>query len=234
MPIQFITHPKQNFPHPELADERGILAIGGDLSIDRLITAYSFGIFPWYSQDDPIIWWCPEPRFVLYPDKLKVSKSMRPYFNQKKYHVSFDTFFPHVVKACQKIRRDGQEGTWITNDMFEAYCALHERGYAHSVEVWKGDKLAGGLYGVSLGKMFFGESMFSLAPNASKFALISLTRRLIERGFTLIDCQQETDHLRSMGAENISRKNFLNLLRKNRLESSYVGKWTSWENEMED
>lgn len=228
MAIFYLNDEELYFPHPELALAEGLLAVGGDLSPERLITAYSFGIFPWYNEDSPILWWSPNPRFILYPDELKVSKSMRPYFNQQKYTVTIDTYFPEVLTACQRIERKDQDSTWITYEMHDAYCKLHEMGYAHSVEVWKGDQLAGGLYGISLGNMFFGESMFALAPNASKFALISLVKILKAKGFTLIDCQQETAHLASLGARTIDRKEFLKQLRNNRMEASFVGKWTNW------
>lgn len=228
MPIHLIPEDQYIFPHPSHADSQGILGIGGDLSPQRLITAYSFGIFPWFSEDDPILWWSPDPRFVLFPMNLKIHKSMRSYLNQNKFRVTFDKNFQDVMLACQRIPRIGQEGTWITNDMLDAYTKLHQLGYAHSVEVWKDGKLAGGLYGVSLGKMFFGESMFSLAPNASKFALIKLTQALIKKGFSLIDCQQETKHLATMGAKSISRTAFLDLLSANRLKKNHIGSWADW------
>jgi leucyl/phenylalanyl-tRNA--protein transferase len=228
MPIFYIPDNQNIFPHPDLADKEGLLAIGGNLSTDSLITAYSFGIFPWYSENDPLVWWSPDPRFVLFPEKLKVSKSMRPYFNQNKYQISIDTKFEYIIRACSRIQRKGQKGTWITDAMYDAYIQLHKEGFAHSIEVWKDGKLAGGLYGVSLGKMFFGESMFSLLPNASKFGFISLVRLLISKGYQLIDCQQETPHLRSLGAEGITRKAFLHLLRQNRMESSHIGNWSDW------
>ena len=216
------------FPHPSEAEEQGIVAIGGDLTPSRLLSAYHFGIFPWYSEEDPIIWWSPDPRFVLFPNNLKISKSMRPYFNQAKYQITYDTHFSLVILACQRIKRKNQSGTWITSEMAIAYEKLHELGYAHSVEVWSEGKLAGGLYGISLGKMFFGESMFTLAPNASKFAFISLVSNLKKKGFTLIDCQQETAHLESLGAASISRDSFLDLLSVNRKEKSANFKWTDW------
>ena len=215
------------FPHPELADISGILAIGGDLSPERLLLAYQNGIFPWYNPEDPILWWSPDPRLVLYPDELKVSKSMRPYFNQKKFDLTIDKDFTSVILNCKQQRRKGQGGgTWITGDMAEAYINLHELGYAHSVEVWKGGELAGGLYGIALGKVFFGESMFAKVSNASKFGFISFIRILKDKGFKLIDCQQETKHLESMGARAISRARFLDALKKNEEEESLVGKWS--------
>lgn len=228
MPIFHISEDKPIFPHPSLADEQGLLGIGGNLLSNTLISAYRAGIFPWYNENDPILWWSPDPRFVLYPSELKVSKSMRPYFNQKKFQVTFDTEFPHIIKACSRIRRDGQKGTWITSDMEEAYVVLHELGYAHSVEVWEDGKIAGGLYGISLGKMFFGESMFTLRPNASKFGFISLVNVLKSKGFVLIDCQQETKHLASLGARAISRALFIDFLKQNEAEKDHVGNWGHW------
>ena len=161
MPIFWLSDHDINFPNPELANEDGILAIGGDLSAERLLLAYSMGLFPWFNPQDPILWWSPDPRFILFPDELKIAKSMRSYFNQRKFEVSFDRDFEKVIRNCKNQRRKGQTGgTWLSEDMIEAYCNLHEQGFAHSVEVWKGKELVGGLYGVSLGKIFFGESMF--------------------------------------------------------------------------
>lgn len=214
------------FPPPELADPDGVLAVGGDLSPQRLLVAYRQGIFPWYSDYDPILWWSPDPRFVLYPERLRVSKSMRPYFNQKKFNWSLDKDFRAVISSCQEQNRPGQFGTWITSEMLEAYCRLHELGFAHSVEVWDGEELVGGLYGIALGKVFFGESMFAHKSNASKFGFIALVRKLIEWDFTLIDCQQETNHLRSLGAELISRNKFMQHLAKNPWQEIQAGKWT--------
>ena len=214
------------FPHADLANQDGILAVGGDLSAERLILAYKKGIFPWFNPDDPIIWWSPDPRFVLFPDDLKVSKSMRPYFNQKKFRVSCDTRFEDVIISCSTNARKGQiGGTWITDSMIEAYINLHELGYAHSVEVWQEEKMVGGLYGIALGKMFFGESMFAKVNNASKFGFISLIKKLKEQAYTLIDCQQETKHLGSLGAKSISRREFLHLLEQNESMKTEPGKW---------
>lgn len=215
-----------HFPHPELANEDGIIAIGGDLSTPRLLLAYELGIFPWFNPGDPIIWWSPDPRCVLFPDELKVSKSMRPIFNQKKFHITFDQAFVEVVKNCKLTERKGQDGgTWITDDMFIAYCRLHDEGVAHSVEVWQEGKLVGGLYGLAIGKIFFGESMFSKVSNSSKVGFITLVRFLVEKGFHLIDCQQETAHLKSLGARSIPRKDFLTILEKNQTEPYEFGAW---------
>ncbi|MFN7119058.1 MAG: leucyl/phenylalanyl-tRNA--protein transferase [Saprospiraceae bacterium] len=226
MPVFLLSEEEIAFPHPEMADHNGILAVGGDLSPERLLAAYTWGIFPWFNEDEPIIWWSPDPRFVLFPDELKVSKSMRPYFNQKKFTVTLDTQFEAVMRACQKQRRKGQfGGTWITEDMVAAYVRLHELGYAHSVEVWKAEELVGGLYGIALGKVFFGESMFARESNASKFGFITIVKKLREFGFQLIDCQQETNHLGSLGARAIDRKEFLAILQKNQSAETLVGSW---------
>jgi leucyl/phenylalanyl-tRNA---protein transferase len=205
-----------SFPHPNVVKPSGILAISGDLSIDRLLCAYHFGIFPWYNDNEPIIWWCPQPRFIIYPDKVKVAKSMHSFFNQKKYHVTYNQHFTDVVRFCQFAPRNGQQGTWINDDIVKAYTQLQLLGFAMSVEVWEADVLVGGLYGVTLGKVFYGESMFSLKSNASKFGFISLARRLASEGFYLIDCQQPNPYLQSLGGEFISGEQFQSYLRKNR------------------
>jgi len=230
MPIYLLSEEELSFPHPSLAADNGVLAVGGDLCAERLILAYQHGIFPWFNEGDPILWWSPDPRFVLFPEELKVSKSMRPYFNQKKFSCTIDGRFETVIRNCQQNRRGGQAGigTWITDEMLEAYIELHELGIAHSVEVWKKDELVGGLYGVALGKCFFGESMFTKVSNASKFGFIAFVRLLREKGFQLIDCQQETRHLASMGARAIPRKTFLNLLDKCQVKDIQPGKWTNW------
>lgn len=220
------------FPDVEESTEEGIVAVGGDLSVERLILAYSKGIFPWYSSDkSPILWWSPDPRFVLFPENLIVSKSMRPYFNQNKFQVTWDQNFEDVIINCQKIDREDQPGTWITSKMLASYIQLHKKGYAHSVEVWLENELVGGLYGISLGKVFFGESMFAKVSNASKFGFISLVKQLKQKGFLLIDCQQETKHLESLGAAAIKRKDFIEFLKNNDIEETYLG---SWENYFKD
>jgi leucyl/phenylalanyl-tRNA--protein transferase len=219
------------FPDVEESTEEGIVAMGGDLSAERLILAYSKGIFPWYSSDkSPILWWSPDPRFVLFPENLIVSKSMRPYFNQNKFQVTWDQNFEDVIKNCQKIDREDQLGTWITSKMLAAYIQLHKMGYAHSVEVWLDNELVGGLYGISLGKVFFGESMFAKVSNASKFGFISLVNQLKQKGFLLIDCQQETKHLESLGANAIKRKDFIDILNHNNIEETYIGSWENYFN----
>jgi leucyl/phenylalanyl-tRNA--protein transferase len=200
------------FPPVNEADEEGILAIGGDLSTQRLILAYRNGIFPWYTDDEPIIWWCPNPRFVLFPDEIKISKSMRAVVKKQTYSFTINNCFNNVIKNCKTINREGQSGTWISEEVIDAYTNLHNLGYALSAETWKNNKLVGGLYGVKMGNIFFGESMFSLSPNASKFAFIQLVQHLKNEGVKLIDCQVYTNHLESLGAKMIDRNDFMRLL----------------------
>ncbi len=202
------------FPPPELADDDGLLAIGGDLSVKRLILAYSMGIFPWYSDKDPILWWSPDPRLVLIPSELKVSRSLRQTIKKDIYRVTTSTVFKDVIRNCATIRRKGQGGTWITEDMIKAYVRLHKAGYAHSVESWDGDELAGGFYGVMMGKAFFGESMFAKKTDASKVAFATYAAMLAEKGFELIDCQVTTEHMKRFGAREIPRTEFMKLLQK--------------------
>lgn len=213
------------FPDPTLADESGLLAVGGDLSSERLVLAYSQGIFPWYSEDDPIMWWSPDPRMVLLPDKLKVSKSLRQTINKNEFVIKFDSQFENVISRCSKAPRTDQDGTWITDEMKQAYIRLHELGLAHSVETYYNNELVGGLYGISIGKAFFGESMFFKKRDASKVALYFLVHKLKEWDFRLIDAQVETDHLKSMGAEQISRQKFLILLNQALNFKTIKGKW---------
>ncbi|MFA6414146.1 MAG: leucyl/phenylalanyl-tRNA--protein transferase [Syntrophales bacterium] len=226
MPIFRLTE-EVVFPPPRLASEGGLLAFGGDLAPERLILAYESGIFPWYSEGDPILWWSPDPRFVLFPDRLKISRTMRGLLKKNLFTVTFDKCFHKVVAACQEARRGREEGTWITAAMTAAYIRLHELGLAHSVEAWREGSLAGGLYGVSLGKCFFGESMFTKVPNASKAAFITLVKTLGRYDFQLIDCQVYTDHLHSLGAEMVSREDFLQLLRKALDYETLRGNWHS-------
>ncbi len=202
----FILNDTLSFPRVELAEEDGLLAVGGDLSPERLLLAYHSGIFPWYSDESPILWYAPHERFVVFPHKLKISKSMKQFLRSKKFKVTFDTAFSAVIKTCSKIKRKDQEDTWITQDMQEAYIRLHELGFAHSVEVWQENKLVGGLYGVLINKVFCGESMFSKVSNSSKIALIWLFNNL---DINLVDCQVYTSHLESMGGEMISMKEYL-------------------------
>ena len=209
------------FPHPSLAEEDGLLAIDGDLSPERLMLAYSNGIFPWFSEDEPILWWSPDPRFILYPKDIKVSHSMKKLLKKNVYRISFNTCFKDVISNCANVRKES--GTWITDNMIEAYCELHKLGYAHSVEAWHEEKLVGGLYGISIGKCFFGESMFSTKSNASKAAFITLCKKLEEQDYIMIDCQVHTDHLESLGAINVSRDKFLELLEEGISDSPSEG-----------
>lgn len=201
------------FPNPDLAEEDGLLAVGGDLKFERLILAYCNGIFPWYSYGEPILWWCPKPRFIIKPNEVNVSKSMKRVFNKGKFTVTFDKDFKAVIQNCKELR-ENKEGTWITDEMMDAYINLHKRGFASSVEVYNNEKLVGGLYGVKIGKCFFGESMFSIESNASKVALISMCKKLEEEGFIFLDCQMHTNHLESMGGRFIDWEEFKLMLKE--------------------
>ena len=202
------------FPAPDLAEEDGLLCIGGDLSGERLLLAYSLGIFPWYSEGYPILWWSPDPRLVLFPQELKISRSLRQTLRKNVYEITFDTAFPEVVANCGTIDRKKDKGTWITAEMLEAYIQLHHAGIAHSVESWLDGELAGGLYGVALGGVFFGESMFSKRSNASKVAFATLVSRLVQWNFRLVDCQVTTTHLINFGAREIPRSEFMQRLKE--------------------
>jgi len=208
----FFLNDRLQFPPVETAREDGLLAVGGDLSPERLLLAYQNGVFPWFNEDALILWWSPNPRMVLYPEKLKVSKSMQKVLNTQKFKLTKNTCFKRVVEQCASLVRKGQDGTWITPNMIDAYCVLHEKGFAKSYEVWEGNKLVGGLYGVDLGHVFCGESMFSLVSNASKFAFIQMVKEFKAKDYELIDCQVYTAHLESLGAEEISRTSFLEFL----------------------
>lgn len=198
------------FPEVHTATEDGLLAIGGDLSVERLLLAYKMGIFPWFEIDQPLLWWSPDPRFVLYPEALKVSKSMRKLLRQQRFQVTVNTAFEAVIQQCARIPRKDQDGTWITQHMIDAYCRLHALGFATSVEVWEAGKLVGGLYGIDLKNgVFCGESMFAHVSNASKYGFISFVQ---QSNYKLIDCQIHTNHLESLGAINISRTKFIKLL----------------------
>jgi leucyl/phenylalanyl-tRNA--protein transferase len=201
------------FPPVSEASSEGILAVGGDLSSERLLLAYRNGIFPWFEEDEPILWWSPPQRMVVNPNEYKTAKSLRNILNRKIFEVTFNTNFSEVIKHCQTIKRKGQKGTWITDSMYEAYLKLHNLGIAKSVEVWQQDKLVGGLYGVDLGKVFCGESMFSLVPNASKVAFVSLIEKLKQENFLLLDCQVHNNHLEKLGAFEITRENYLKILK---------------------
>jgi leucyl/phenylalanyl-tRNA--protein transferase len=213
------------FPDPDLAEEDGLLGVGGDLRPERLLLAYGNGIFPWFSKGEPIMWWSPDPRCVLRPEKLKISTSLRQALKKGNYEIRFDTCFEEVIRHCSAAKRKGQRGTWITREMQEAYIRLYELGFAHSTEVFMDGKLAGGLYGVSIGGTYSGESMFHLRPEASKIALYHLVERLKERGCPLIDCQVTNQHLVSLGAEEMPRKEFLKQLIKIREKKGHRGKW---------
>lgn len=199
------------FPDPTLAEPDGLLAVGGDLSTKRLLLAYQHGIFPWYSADEPILWFSPHERFVLFAGDILVSKSMRKVLTSGQFKVTADTCFADVIEACSAVPREGQDGTWITEEMKAAYVQLHQLGFAHSIEVWEQERLVGGLYGVAVGDVFCGESMFSLVSNASKTALIHICR---SGAFKIIDCQVHSDHLESMGAQMISREEYIRILHK--------------------
>ena len=201
------------FPPVTQANRDGILAIGGDLSPERLLLAYKSGIFPWFENGDPIIWWSPNPRMVLFLDELLISKSMRNILNRNSFTVTFNQNFRDVISHCQQVKRDGQNGTWITNDMIEAYCKLNELGIAKSVEVWQNGELVGGLYGIDLGTIFCGESMFSLVSNASKVAFIALVEQLKNKNYKLLDCQVYNPHLESLGCREIKREEFMSILK---------------------
>lgn len=219
------------FPPADHANPDGLLAIGGELREDWLLSAYAGGIFPWFNEGDPIMWWSPDPRFVLYPAEVKVKKSMRPFLNNTKYEFKLDTNFEAVISQCAKVPRSGQNGTWITEHMKSAYIDLHKIGMAHSAEIWLEGELIGGLYGVSIGKAFYGESMFSLKPNASKLAFIRLCVWLAKRSFQIVDCQIHSEHLESLGAMHMPRNEFLDILDLSMDGASHVGKWEVSEEE---
>ena len=200
------------FPNVEEADKMGILAIGGDLTPERLLLAYKSGIFPWFEDGNPILWWSPNPRMVLFLDDLVVSKSMRNIIKRNIFKVTFNQDFKSVITNCSQVKRNGQNGTWITNEMVEAYCKLHELGIAKSVEVWQNNELVGGLYGIDLGHIFCGESMFSKVSNASKMAFIALANQIKKENYKLLDCQVYNEHLESLGCVEIDRKDFMRIL----------------------
>jgi len=204
------------FPPVEEAEEIGLLAVGGDLSPQRLLLAYSLGIFPWYNPGEPILWWSPDPRCVLFPERIHISRSLHKVLRRGDFHVTFDQDFSAVIDTCRQLR--AESGTWITPEMRDAYVALHRLGFAHSVECWQQEELVGGLYGISLGYCFFGESMFSRIANASKVAMVRLCQQLQQKGFRLIDCQQSSEHLSSLGATEIPRATFSHLLAEGLLD----------------
>lgn len=213
MPVTLLSD-EVSFPSPDLAEGNGLLAVGGDLSQKRLLKAYSMGIFPWYSEDSPILWWSPDPRLVVFPDELRVSRSLRQCMRKGLFRVTMNKAFVQVMQTCAEVIRKGQSGTWITGEMIRAYTGLHAAGHAHSVEIWQEENLVGGLYGIVLGKVFFGESMFAKKSDASKVAFVTLVEHLKQQGFRLIDCQVQTKHLVSLGARNIPRSTFLKILKE--------------------
>lgn len=214
------------FPPPQLAPHEGLLAVGGDLSQERLVLAYRMGIFPWYSENEPIMWWSPDPRLVLYPSELRISKSLQKTIKKGLFTLTMDQDFEMVINACAQSRTRADEGTWIVEEMIAAYSKLHEAGLAHSVEAWQDGQLVGGLYGVSMGRCFFGESMFKRVSNASKVAFVALVEHLQASKFDLIDCQVTTAHLLSFGAREISRAQYLKELEKSLKSPTIKGKWT--------
>jgi leucyl/phenylalanyl-tRNA--protein transferase len=226
MPVRLIRG-NQPLPDPEDADPRGLVAVGGDLRPERLLDAYTRGIFPWYGDGLPILWHSPDPRFVLEPGAIRVNRSLRKAIRRAPYRLSFDAAFGLVIRHCAGVARPDQDGTWITNDMIAAYDQLHARGRAHSVEAWRGDELVGGVYGVAIGAVFCGESMFALAPDASKIAFVQLVRQLERWGFELIDCQVHTEHLERFGAVEWPRSRFLAALE--RLRDREVGPRGPWQ-----
>lgn len=225
MPV-FMLSEALSFPDPEDASEEGLLAIGGDLSPQRLVLAYSQGIFPWYSDGDPLMWWSPEPRMVIRPGEYAPPRSLRRLHAKNRYRISMDEAFESVLRYCSEVPRRGQDGTWITNEMTEAYLSLHQSGIGHSVECWEEDTLVGGLYGLSLGNCFFGESMFSKRSNTSKLAFWALMRYAEEIGLKLIDCQLHNDHLERLGAYPIPRSEFLKQLYTHVHAETRIGSWT--------
>ena len=225
MPV-FALSAELTFPPPRFATREGLLAFGGDLSEERLLLAYRSGIFPWYSDGEPILWWSPDPRLVLYPREFHLSRSMLKTLKHGDFALTLDTAFERVIAECARVRCETGEGTWIVGDMRKAYCALHRSGFAHSIEAWQDEVLAGGLYGVALGRCFFGESMFARAPDASKVALFRLVDRLRAGDCQVIDCQQATAHLASLGAREIPRKAFAQLVQESIQYPPTGERWT--------
>ncbi|NTV13478.1 MAG: leucyl/phenylalanyl-tRNA--protein transferase [Desulfobulbaceae bacterium] len=225
MPV-FALNASLVFPPPELARGDGLLAVGGDLAPERLLLAYRQGIFPWYGPGEPLLWWAPNPRLVLFPAELRVSRRLARTIRQGRFRVAFDCDFANVIRLCGEIRQDS--GTWLNPQLMAAFCRLHELGYAHSVACYHNEELVGGLYGLALDRVFFGESMFSLVPDSSKVALVGLVAILKQLGFYLIDCQVRTDHLLSLGAREINGKDFAQLLRENIGHTTPAGSWSKF------
>jgi len=224
MPL-FRLSSRLEFPPAWLARSDGLLCIGGDLSCERILLAYQNGIFPWFSDNEPILWWSPDPRLVLYPSEIRISKSLRKTLKKNRFRITINQAFEQTISACSQPRKDPNEGTWLVEEMKDAYIELHCQGHAHSVETWHQDRLVGGLYGVAMGCVFFGESMFSLESDASKSALVALARHLYAHGFDFIDCQVTTDHLCRMGAVEIPRNRFLDLLGRSIIRQPVSGVW---------
>jgi len=227
MPVE-ISRRSFEFPDLDEADESGLLAVGGDLSVDRLKLAYSKGIFPWYERGMPILWWSPDPRMVLFPDKMIISHSLKQSIKKRQFTVTIDTAFEKVIKNCAKTPRKGERGTWITREMQHAYIDLHEAGFAHSAEAWLDGELVGGLYGVAIGKAYFGESMFHHVTNASKVAFYHLVEKLSIWNFKIIDAQVYTNHLESLGGEMIPRSQYLQILEGALKVEDITGSWEKW------
>jgi len=224
MPI-FRLSKRIDFPPAWLARSDGLLCIGGDLSSERLLLAYKNGIFPWFSKDEPFLWWSPDPRLVLFPKEINISKSLNKKIKKNLFSITVDTAFEQTIRSCAKPRKNEQKGTWLVNEMIDSYIQLHNMGYAHSIETWRDDKLVGGLYGVCLGGSFFGESMFSFESDASKIALVALANYLKKQCFDLIDCQVTTTHLLNMGACEISRNSFLDIISKSVKRKEFKNIW---------
>lgn len=225
MTVFLLDEDSLEFPPPALAEPNGLLAVGGDLRPERLLRAYQMGIFPWYSKDDPLLWWSPNPRLVLFPDHLHISRRLRRTINSPTFSVTMDSAFNKVIQQCASVHEANHGATWITEEMLAAYCRLHEMGWGHSVEIWQDEELVGGLYGLAIGSCFFGESMFSKASNASKVALAHLAEHLKNCGFAMIDCQVTTPHLQGLGAVEISRRIFLKKLSENIKTAGRQSRW---------
>ena len=225
MPVYQLIPDITLFPPAEEAEADGLLAVGGDLTKKRLLAAYRQGIFPWYEVGQPILWWCPDPRLVLFPEDLKISRSLGKVLRKEEFEIRFDSSFENVIKACANVRTDHGKGTWIIPEMQQAYTELHQEGYAHSVESWLNGELVGGLYGISLGQCFFGESMFSTVNDSSKVALVALAEFSKQVGIKIIDCQMTTQHLLSLGAQEIDRKSFLRKLNQYLEKPDIKGSW---------
>jgi leucyl/phenylalanyl-tRNA--protein transferase len=228
MPV-YLLNDSFDFPDVEAATKDGLLAVGGDLQPMRVLNAYSNGIFPWYSKEQPILWWSPDPRMVLFPEKLKMSKSLSQVIRSNRFEIRADSCFRQVIEACSNVQRQDQAGTWITMDLIEAFVRLHEMGYAHSFETYHKGRLVGGLYGLSLGGMFFGESMFHYESNASKVALFFLVEFMKKHNFDMIDAQQQTAHLRSLGASILKRTEFIGVVKKSLQKTTLKGNWGNYE-----